>query len=155
MADLATVARPNLVPDTNVYIMQAAAKLSPQVAALLSRARLFHCSVCVAELAVGVANADPTRPGWARLRDYYANLFIDLPANRILTPDAQTWTEAGIVAGTLARTQDYQPHQRGDLLNDAAIYLTAAKAGLPVLTANVGDFDLIQQVAPEGRFVCF
>ncbi len=33
------------------------------------------------------------------------------------------------------------------------ILLTAAKAGLPVLTANRDEFDLIQQIAPEVRFV--
>jgi hypothetical protein len=30
---------------------------------------------------------------------------------------------------------------------DALIYLTAAKAGIPVLTANRDEFDLIQQIA--------
>jgi hypothetical protein len=31
----------------------------------------------------------------------------------------------------------------------------AAKAGLPILTGNCNDLDLIQQFAPEGRFVHF
>jgi len=60
---------------------------------------------------------------------------------------------AEIIAGTLARTQGYQPHQRKECLNDALIYLTAAKAGLPVLTANRDDFDFIQQVASAGVFI--
>ena len=30
---------------------------------------------------------------------------------------------------------------------------TRARAGLPVLTANRDEFDLLQQLAPEGRFV--
>ena len=60
-----------------------------------------------------------------------------------------------MVAGTLARTQGFQPHQRKDCLNDALVVLTAAKAGIPVLTANRDDFDLIQQVAPEGRFIYY
>ncbi|MEL6062021.1 MULTISPECIES: hypothetical protein [unclassified Methylobacterium] len=38
---------------------------------------------------------------------------------------------------------------------DALIFLTATRAGLPVLTANRDDFDLIQQLAPEGRFVLY
>jgi hypothetical protein len=33
--------------------------------------------------------------------------------------------------------------------------LTAAKAGLPVLTADRKQFDLIQQLAPEGQFIHF
>ena len=62
---------------------------------------------------------------------------------------------AGVVAGTLARIQGLQAHQRKECLNDALILLTAAKAGLPVLTANRVDFDLIQQVAGTGEFVHF
>ena len=34
------------------------------------------------------------------------------------------------------------------MLNDALVYLTAAKFGLPVLTENKGDFDLIPVVLP-------
>ena len=66
----------------------------------------------------------------------------------MLLPDAQTWHLAGIMAGTLARTQEFQPHQRQECLNDAPIYLTAARQGLPVLTANRDEFDLIQQIVP-------
>jgi hypothetical protein len=38
-------------------------------------------------------------------------------------------------------------------VNDALIFLTAAKAGIPVLAVNRDEFDFIQQVAPEGHFV--
>jgi predicted nucleic acid-binding protein len=152
---LSGVAPVALVPDTNVYILDAAGRLPPEAEALLDRALLFHCSVCLAELAVGVANADPARPGWKVLRDHYAALFAAIPETRLLVPDAQTWAEAGVVAGTLARTQGYRPEQRKACLNDALIFLTAAKAGLPVLTGDRGDFDLLQQLAPEGRFVYF
>lgn len=53
----------------------------------------------------------------------------------------------------LARMQGFQPYQRKERLNDALIFPSAAKAGIPVLTANRDEFDLIQQLAPEGRFV--
>lgn len=128
--------------------MDAAGTLTPTVTALLDRSLLFHCAVCLAELAVGVGNANPALPSWPRLRDHYADLFASIPASRALTPDAPTWAEAG-----LARLQGFQPHQRKTCLNDAAIYLTAAKAGLPVLTADAADFDLIQQLTPQGRLV--
>ena len=143
-----------LVPDTNVYILDAAGRLPSGTAALLDRARLFHCSVCLGELAAGVANADPARPGWRALRDHYAALFAAIPATRLLTPDAQVWAEAGLIAGTLARTQGFAKAQLKACLNDALIYLSAAKAGLPVLTAGRRDFELIHQIAPEGRVIC-
>jgi predicted nucleic acid-binding protein len=122
---------------------------------MLDRGLLFHCTVCVAEITTGVANADPAHKGWKALRDHYTALIASLPATRLLTPDGETGAQAGLIAGTLARTQNYQRHQRKECLNDALIFLTAAKAGLPVLTANRDEFDLIQQVAPDGRFIHF
>jgi predicted nucleic acid-binding protein len=71
-----------------------------------------------------------------------------------VTPDAQVWINACVIAGTLARTQRFQPYQRKECLNDALIFLTAAKAGGPVLTANRNEFDLIQQLAPKGQLLC-
>jgi predicted nucleic acid-binding protein len=142
-----------LLLDTNVYINRAAGRLAPHVRDGVDQALLFHCSVALAELALGVANADPSRAGWTAMQDHYAELFASIPASRLVTPDAQIWTDAGVIAGTLTRTQGFQPHQRKECLNDALIFLTAAKAGIPVLTANRDEFDLIQQLAPEGQFI--
>ena len=119
----------------------------------MERALLFHCSVCLAELATGVANLDPSSSGWRSIRNHYVALFDAVPDSRLLTPDHQLWIEAGVIAGTLARTQNFQKHQRKECLNDALIYLTAAKAGLSVLTANRDEFDLIQQIVAGGQFV--
>jgi predicted nucleic acid-binding protein len=142
-----------LLLDTTVYIHRAAGRLPPALQTMIDSTLLFHSTVALAELATGVANADPARAGWATMRDHYTALFAAVPESRLLLPDAQTWIDAGIIAGMLARLQGFQPHQRTECLNDALIYLTAARAGVPVLTANRDDFDLIQQVEPEGRFV--
>ena len=153
--DFAPSGRALLVPDTNVYIRAAAGTLPALVQDLVERALLFHCSVCLGELATGIANANPSVPSWSALRDHYLELFDSIPSARLLNPDAQVWTDAGVVAGVLARTQGFQKHQRKECLNDALIYLTAVKAGLPVLTADNHQFDLIQQLAPEGQFIHF
>lgn len=153
--DFAPSGRALLVPDTNVYIRAAAGTLPALVQDLVERALLFHCSVCLGELATGIANANPSLPSWSALRDHYLELFDSIPSARLLNPDAQVWTDAGVVAGVLARTQGFQKHQRKECLNDALIYLTAAKAGLPVLTADNHQFDLIQRLAPEGQFIHF
>ncbi len=147
--------RPALLLDTNVYISAAAGTLPEPAAAVVERALLFHSSICLGELAIGVANADPARPGWRAIRDHYAALIDAVPELRLNTPDDQIWLEAGVIAGTLARTQGFHKHQRKECLNDSLIFLSAAKAGLPVLTANREEFDLIQQLAPEGRFVYY
>ena len=154
-ADVVGDGRAAILLDTNVYIQSAAGRLPAAAASLVDRGLLFHCSVCVAELTTGVANADPGRPTWEALRDHYDGLIANIPTTRLLTPDPEIWAQAGLIAGTLARTQNFQRHQRKESLNDALIFLTAAKAGLPVLTANRDEFDLIQQLAPQGRFIHF
>jgi predicted nucleic acid-binding protein len=154
-ADVIVSGRAAIVVDTNVYIGSAADTLPAAAELLVDEGLLFHCSVCVSELSTGVANADPAHAGWKKLRDYYAGVIANIPATRLLTPDPDVWTEAGLIAGTLARAQNWQRHQRKEALNDALIFLTAAKAGLPVLTANRDEFDLIQQLAPHGQFIYY
>ncbi|WP_407522879.1 type II toxin-antitoxin system VapC family toxin [Methylobacterium oryzisoli] len=155
LADLDALPQPALLLDTNVYIRNAGGTLPAEVEGCLDRALLFHCSVCLSELAAGIAKASPGGERWRALRDHYAAIFEAIPANRLLVPDAAIWAEAGLVAGTLARLQGFQRGQAKECLNDALILLTAAREGLPVLTADHGDFDLIQQLVPEGRFVGF
>ncbi len=141
------------MPDTNVYIHAAAGSLPEPVADLLDRSLQFHCSVCLSELAVAVGTYSPAAKGWAAVRDHYAELFEAVPDSRVLAPNPEVWITAGLVAGTLARTQHFAAAQRKECLTDALILLTAAWAGLPVLTANRAEFDLIQQVAGMGTFV--
>ena len=141
-----------ILVDTNVYIAEASGTLSDEAAAVLGRSLLFHCSVCLAEIATGIGNANPSHSLWTVSRDHYAGLIGSMPTARILTPDDAIWVDAGILAGMLARTQGLQRHQRKEALNDALILLTAARHGLPVLTSDRDDFDLLQQLAPETTF---
>jgi len=154
-AAVAGTARLALLPDTNVYIMKIGGTLPAAVDVLLDGALQWHCSVCVAEITAGIAHYDPAAHNWRRLRRQYGILLGSIPDTRLLVPDAETWHLAGVISGTLARTQGFQPQQRKECLNDALIYLTAAKRGLPVVTANRVEFDLIQQVAPGGTFLHF
>ncbi len=70
------------------------------------------------------------------------------PPHRILVPDREIWREAGILAGLPARLQQSGKADQRRALNDALLLLSAAKAGLWVLTRNIEDFDLLQQLAP-------
>jgi predicted nucleic acid-binding protein len=148
-------ARLALVPDTNVYIRNMSGGLPAAVEALLDNALLWHSSVCIAEITAGIAHYNPAASNWRPMRRQYGILLGSIPGTRLLAPDSETWHLAGVISGTLARTQGFQPHQRRACLNDALIYLTAAQKGLPVLTANRVDFDLIQQIAPGGTFMHF
>ena len=149
------IGRPALVPDTSVYIHAAAGRLRPAARELAEAALMSHCSVCLGELAVGLANRDVTSPRWPSERHHFEEMFARLQATRVIVPDDGVWADAGIVAGTLARVQKFQASQCKECLNDALIFLSAAKVGLPVLTSNRGEFDLIQQLAPEGRFIFY
>lgn len=148
LRDAATLAaRPatRLLLDTNIYVRQLAGTLPEYMNALLTATTLYHCSVALAEIAVGLGNRDPTHPDYGNATRLWRGTFRDLPPGRVLNPDAATWTAAGLVAGTLSRTQNYQPHQKGAFLNDAVIHLTAVRHGIPVLTENHDDFDLLEQ----------
>ncbi|MGA9582398.1 MAG: type II toxin-antitoxin system VapC family toxin [Allosphingosinicella sp.] len=152
---IAGTGRAQLLLDTNVYIHEAAGTLPAAAQAVLDQCVSFHSSVCIAELTTGVANGDPAHPRWAAKRDHYFGLIRTIPEHRLLTPDAEIWAEAGLIAGTLSRVQGFQPHQRKACLNDALIYLSAAREGISVLTANRAEFDLIQQLGGRGNFVYF
>ena len=146
-------AAPQIVLDTNVYINNYAGRLPSGAAALFDSALRYHSSVCLGELAVGLAKRAQGTAELAKGRAHYTRVLAGIPKGRVLMPTPDIWTAAGLIAGTLARTQGLQPHQHRAMLNDALLYLSAAHQGLPVLTSNKGDFDLIQQVAGWGQFV--
>lgn len=148
-------ARPTvLVPDTCAYIHAAAGRLSLEAKAILGAAIQYHSAAALGEIAAGLANLSPTRYDYAAVRSHYTALMSAIPVGRVLVPDESDWLDAGLLAGTLGRIQGFQAHQRKELLNDALIYVCAAKAGLPVLT-NDDDFDLLQQVRPQGAVIFY
>jgi predicted nucleic acid-binding protein len=155
VADMPAADKAAVLLDTNVFIRQFAGTLPPEVEALFGEALLWHASVCVAELAAGVGAHHPDAPGWRRARDHYAGLVARIPRSRLLVPDARTWAEAGLLSGTVARTQGLQPHQRKEFLADALVFLCAARRGVPVITSDRDDYDLLQQLVPTGRFYAY
>jgi predicted nucleic acid-binding protein len=77
------------------------------------------------------------------------------PNHRIVNPDREVWRDAGILVGLLARVQQHGKAEQRKTLNDALIFLSAAKAGLTVLTRNISDFDLLTQLAPIGKVLFY
>lgn len=141
-----------LLLDTGIYIREAAGRLSPEQRDKLARVERHHCTVCLGEIAVGLANRDVRAATWPDERKFWEDVFAKLPKVRTYAPDAETWAAAGILAGTLTRLQGFQAYQREDALNDALIYLTALKRGVAVLTENRRDFDWLKQLVPSGHF---
>ena len=68
---------------------------------------------------------------------------------------SRVWGETGVLSGTRARTQGYGTEQRRRVLSDALLFASARKYGCAVLSRNVRDFDLLQQLDPSGRVMFY
>jgi len=55
-SDIAGKGRQAFLPDTNIYIMDAAGTLPAAATVIVDQGLMFHCAVCLAELSVGVGN---------------------------------------------------------------------------------------------------
>jgi predicted nucleic acid-binding protein len=97
----------------------------------------------------------PAHPDTASVIAQVAASIEARPEHRILTPGRDTWREAGILAGLLARLQHYGKNEQRKALNDALIFLTASRNGCVVLTRNVSDFDLLMQLDSKGQAVFY
>lgn len=146
---------PKLLLDTTVYVDALQGKLPEYAEIVFRAASLWHSTVTEAELAALAGLLDPAHPETARVTAQVVASIELRPAHRILTPDRETWREAGILAGLLARLQQYGKSERRKALNDALILLTAAKHGCAVLTRNVADFDLLMQLDTSGQAVFY
>jgi predicted nucleic acid-binding protein len=146
---------PKLLLDTTVYIDALQGRLPDDAEVALRAGSLWHSSVTEAELAALAGLLHPTHPETASVIAQVTASIELRPEHRILTPDRDTWREAGILAGLLARLQHYSKAEQRKALNDALIFLTAAKNGCVVFTRNVKDFDLLMQLDATGQAVFY
>ena len=101
-----------------------------------------------------------TEAYWGRWRtreivEQIAEVIERRPSYRTIVPDSEIWREAGILSGILARLQGYGRDHRRRALNDALLFATARKYGCTVLTRNVVDFDLLEQLDPSGSVLFY
>jgi predicted nucleic acid-binding protein len=146
---------PKLLLDTTVYIDTLQGRLPDYAEVALRTASLWHSTVTEAELAAVAGRLNPTHPETPGVIAQVA-ASIDLrTAHRILTPDRDTWREAGMLAGLLARLQSYGKNEQRKALNDALIFLAGAKNGCAVLTRNLSEFDLLMQLDAKGQAIFY
>jgi len=146
-----------ILSDSCFYIDAVKGLVPPSLAALVETPmrRLLHSTVCRAELAAGAAKlpvADPRTPG---SRACNASILARMPAENLVQPSAAAWEGAGALAGPLARTQGLANGAHLTLLLDAAILLSALERNAVVITANVGDFDLLTQLRPDAQLLFY
>jgi hypothetical protein len=140
-----------LLLDTCVYIDQLQDR-SPELLDLLIAAReTNHSTVAVQELMHTVGVLAPNDPRSPAVIAAIRGLIVPMPPHRIFAPDIDVLGRAALLSGVLCRLQGYAADRKLRALQDCVLFLQALKLGFTILTANVGDFDLLLQLLPAGR----
>ena len=142
--------------DTTVYLDALKAPGLPNsIAELLARNIVLHCAIACAELAVSVGHLDPAHPGTAAHRIPLVETLSRMAPTRIVSPSADAWTEAALIAGILARIQGYARESRRVVLNDALLLLTALEAKAILISRNVRHLDLLLRFRPDAQVLFY
>jgi hypothetical protein len=146
-----------LLIDTTVYLDALQGKTPAAVDDLLRYRSIFHSAVCLAELTYAFGRLDPAHSGTRRALAALGGAIDDIPRHRLFAPDTDLWGKAGMLAGKALRVGRIPPgrEQERKLLHRSLVYLQARKVGAAMLTRNVRDFDLLQQLAPAGAVVFY
>lgn len=139
-----------LLYDTTVYIDILQNRFPHGGEPMLRAAEAWHSPVTEAELSAAIGLLDPAHSETRDIIEEIAAVIERRSSYRTIVPDPEIWREAGILSGILGRLQGYGKDQRRRALNDALLFASARKHGCMVLTRNVIDFDLLQQLDPSG-----
>lgn len=151
-----TKARPaKLLYDTTVYIDILQGRFPVEGHLMLRTVEAWHAPVTEGEMAVIAGSLDPAHPNTRRIIDRIAAVIRQRSIQRTIVPGIAVWREAGILSGILARVQGLDKNQRRRLMNDALLFVTARRHGCTLLTRNLSDFDLLQQLDPAGRVLFY
>lgn len=140
-----------LLLDTCVYIDQMQDRTPQILDGLIARRQVNHSSVAIQELMHTVGVLDPRDPRTARAIGEIEKQIKSMPPHRIFAPDLEILGRAALLSGILCRLQGYGKDSKLRALQDCVLFLQAQKLGLVVLTANVGDYDILLQLIPSGR----
>ena len=156
-ADDETKAGPPLLIDTTVYLDALQGKTPTAVDDLLRYRSIFHSAVCLAKLTHAFGRLDPAHAATRKALAALAGAIDDIPRHRLFAPDTDLWGKAGMLAGKALRLGRIPPGQEQErkLLNDSLIHLQARKVGAAILTRNVRDFDLLEQLVPSGAVIFY
>ena len=112
-----------------------------------------HSTVALAELTHLFGRLDPGHVDTRRVLGPLSGAIDDIPPHRLTAPSARCSGEAGMLAGLTARLGG-----RGAdlaLLNDASLFLQAREIGCTILTRNLSDFDLFDQLLPGSSLLFY
>lgn len=146
---------PALLIDSTVYVDVLQGRSPPELDELIQLRACHHSAVCLAELTHAFGRLNPGHGGTARALRAIEGTIADIPRHRLGAPDTEAWGTAGVLTGLLFRQGGHSKGQEKECLNDALIYLQARTLGCAVLTANVRDFDFLNQLLPDGRVLFY
>jgi hypothetical protein len=140
-----------LLLDTCVYIDQMQDR-SPQVLDdLITHRQVNHSTVAIQELMHTIGVLDPSDTRTAAVVSEIGKQIKAMPAHRTFAPDVDVLGRGALLSGILCRIQGYGKDNKLRALQDCVLFLQAQKLGLAVLTANIADYDILQQLIPGGR----
>lgn len=140
-----------LLLDTFVYIDQMQDR-SPQILDdLIAQRQVNHSTVAIQELMHTVGVLNPSDARTAAVIDVIGKQIRAMPPHRIFAPDTEVLGRAALLSGILCRLQGHEKDGKLRALQDCVLFLQAQRLGLVVLTANVGDYDILLQLIPSGR----
>jgi len=140
-----------LLLDTCVYIDQMQDRTPRVLDELIAHRQVNHSTVAIQELMHTVGVLNPSDARTAAVVAEIGALIKAMPPHRIFAPDIDVLGRAALLSGILCRLQGYEKDGKLRALQDCVLFLQAQKLGLVVLTANVGDYDILLQLIPRGR----
>lgn len=140
-----------LLLDTSVYIDQMQGRSPRLLDDLIAQRQVNHSTVAIQELMHTVGVLDPFDARTAGVIEVIGRQIRAMPPHRIFAPDTEVLGRAALLSGILCRLQGYEKDAKLRALQDCVLFLQAQKLGLVVLTANVGDYDILLQLIPAGR----
>jgi hypothetical protein len=145
------IAGQGLLLDTCVYIDQMQDRSPRVLDALVAQRQVNHSTVAIQELMHTVGVLDPADARTAGVIAEIGKQIRSMPPHRIFAPDTEVLGRAALLSGILCRLQGYDKGGKLRALQDCVLFLQAQRLGLVVLTANVGDYDILLQLIPTGR----
>jgi predicted nucleic acid-binding protein len=152
--EVALIGQPILL-DTTVYIDVLQRRAPPALKELILFRICNHSAVCLAELSHVFGRLNPFDHRTSAVLTEVEGAIREIPSHRLTEPDAEIWGAAGILAGMLFRLGAFPAGAERKCLNDALVYLQARKQGWVVVTANLKEFDFLNQLVPDGRILLY
>lgn len=124
---------------------------------LLRYRTVFHSAVCLAELTHAFGRLDPGHRATKAALKAITGTIKDIARHRLFAPDVDIWGKAGMLAGKALRLGGIPAgrEEARKLLNNNLIHLQAREVGAAILTRNVRDFELLEQLVPSGAVIVY